>query len=90
MNDFLTTILARLFDSFKLKNPKIAALVVVVLLTIIKFANEGTMLGLFVLPEWASTAVQWVSTLLVSVVGSRTTNFLHSENNRVASKKQTT
>lgn len=90
MNDFVTTILARFFDSFKLKNPKLAAIVVVALLTIIKFANEGTAIGLFVLPEWASSAVQWVSTVLLAIVGSRTTNFLQAGGISVSNKKQTT
>ena len=76
MNDFLTKILAQFFDSFKLKNPKLAALLIVALATIIKFAEEGTALGLFVLPEWAADGVQWVSTLLLAIVGSRTARYL--------------
>lgn len=76
MNDFMTKILAQLFDSFKMRNPKLAALVVVLLVTIIKFADQGTALGLFVLPEWAAEGVQWVSTVLLAIVGSRTTRYL--------------
>lgn len=79
MNDFLTKILAQLFDSFKLRNPKLAALVVVVLITIIRFAEEGTALGLFALPEWAAEGVQWVSTILLAIMGSRTTRYITQE-----------
>lgn len=87
MNDFLTKILAQLFDSFKLKNPKLAAIVVIALVTIIKFAEEGTALGLFVLPEWAADGVQWVSTLLLAIVGSRTTRFIAAEQAAKPAKK---
>lgn len=76
MNDFLTNLLAQLFDKFKLQSPKLAAIVIVALVTIIKFADEGTALGLFILPGWAAEAIQWVSTILLAIVGSRTTRYI--------------
>jgi hypothetical protein len=76
MNDFLTSILAKFFDSFKLKNPKLAAVVITGLLTTIGFAEHGTAFGVFTLPEWAASGLQWVSTFLVAVIGSRTRDFI--------------
>lgn len=76
MNDFLTKLLAQLFDSFKAKNPKVAAVLILVLVTITNFAEQGTLIGLFTLPEWAAEVVKWVSLALLGIVGSRTTQIL--------------
>lgn len=79
MNDFITKLLAQLFDSFKQKNPKVAAIIILTLVTLVNFAEQGTMLGLLDLPQWAAEAVKWVSLVLLGLMGSRTTQIL-SEN----------
>jgi len=76
MNDFITKLLAQLFDSFKTKNPKVAAVLILVLVTLVNFAEQGTMLGLISLPEWAAETVKWVSLVLLGILGSRTTQIL--------------
>jgi len=71
--DFITNILAQLFDSFKAKNPKIAAIILFVLGAVIYAANNG-------LPELIgvdlSKVVEWVAFVLAALTGSRTTSFL--------------
>ncbi len=74
--DFLTKILAQLFDTFKANNPKVAAIIILVLMTIIGFADQGSMLGLFSLPGWAAETLKWVSTVILAIVGSRTAKYL--------------
>lgn len=76
MNDFITKLLAQLFDQFKAKNPKVAAILILVLVTIVNFAEQGTMLGLLSLPQWAAETVKWVSLVLLGVIGSRTSQIL--------------
>jgi hypothetical protein len=75
--DFLIRLLAQLFDRFKLKNPAAATGVLFVLALLIHAASEGTLLGLFALPEWASTAIEYVGLFLMAVTGSRTYNVLN-------------
>lgn len=76
MNDFITKLLAQLFDAFKAKNPKVAAVLILVLVTLINFAEQGTMLGLLSLPQWAAETVKWVSLILLGIMGSRTSQIL--------------
>ena len=73
MNDFLTSLLANLWDKFKVKNAKLATLIVLFLGTLVYFADQGTLLGVFDLPVWAASAIQWVGTFLGFITGSRTT-----------------
>ncbi len=72
MPDFLVNLLVNLWDKFKAKNAKVAILIVVVLGTLVYFADQGTLAGLITLPEWAATGIQWIGTLLLALQGSRT------------------
>lgn len=72
MPEFLVNLLVNLWDKFKAKNAQLATLIVVVLGTLVYFADQGTLAGLVVLPEWAATAIQWLGTLLLALQGSRT------------------
>jgi hypothetical protein len=70
--DFFTDLLARLFETFRIKNPIVAGVVLLILGTFVHFANQGTALGLFALPEWAAGAVQFISTALLALTGGGT------------------
>ena len=72
MPGFLVNLLVNLWDKFKAKNAKVATLIVVVLGTLVYFADQGTLAGLITLPDWAATAIQWIGTLLLALQGSRT------------------
>lgn len=80
MPDFLVNLLVNLWDKFKAKNAKIATLIVVVLGTLVYFADQGTLAGLITLPAWAATAIQWIGTLLLALQGSRTSADLARQN----------
>lgn len=74
--DFLTQILAKLFDSFKANNPKVAAIIIFVLGVFLYAAQNG-------LPELAGMdmdkIVQWIVFILAALQGSRTTGILNGE-----------
>ena len=74
MDKLINSILAKLFDSFKAKNPQLAGFVILLLGTVIYLSENG-------LPELIgadlSVVVKWVSVVLVALTGSRTTNILH-------------
>ena len=67
--EFLIGILVRLFETFRIKNPIVAAVVLLVLSVLVHTAHQGTALGIFALPQWATGAVQVVSTLLLALTG---------------------
>lgn len=71
--DFLNQILAKLFDSFKAKNPKIAALVIF-LLGVVLYATEHGLSD--IVGHDLNSVVQVVSFLLAALQGSRTTYIL--------------
>lgn len=77
--DFLTQLLARLFEQFKLKSPRVAALVLLALMTVAYFAEQATFLGVLQLPTWAAEGLKWVALFLLAVSGSRTTAFLPAQ-----------
>lgn len=77
--DFLTQILARLFDKFKVDHPKQAAIVLLVLVSFVFFADQGTFLGVFTLPAWAAEAIKWVSVITAALSGSRTVQYLPAD-----------
>lgn len=76
MNDFITKYLAELLEKFKLKNPKVYAVVIVLLLAAIYFAQQGTAFGLFTLSPAVASIVQWVSVILGMLFSSSTFQFL--------------
>lgn len=80
MPEFLVNLLVNLWDKFKAKNAQVATLIVLVLGTLVYFADQGTLLGLFALPAWAATAIQWLGTVLLALQGSRTSAYLADKN----------
>lgn len=78
MNQFITELLAKLLEKFKMKNPAIYAAVIVVLLAAIYFAQQGTAFGLFSLPAWLASIVQYAATILGMLTSSQTYRFLPS------------
>lgn len=82
--DFLTTILAQFFDRLKIKSPKLAAVILLILGFLAWFADQGTLLGLFSLPTWASEAVKYIALFLAAVTGTRTTRYLPSTTENTA------
>ena len=67
--DAVTQFLASLFNAFRLKNPTVAAVVLLVLSTITATAMQGDVLGLIHLDGIAKQIVQWVSLTLTAIVG---------------------
>lgn len=67
--DAITQFLASLFNAFRLKNPTVAAVVLLVLSTITATAMQGDVLGLIHLDGIAKQIVQWVSLTLTAIVG---------------------
>lgn len=80
MNDFITSLLVNLWDKFKAKNAKVATLIVLVLGTLVYFADQGSLAGIIEIPSWASAAIQWVGTFLLALQGSRTSADLAKQN----------
>lgn len=79
MPDFLTKFLAGLFEAFKQKSPKTAAILLLVLVTLVGFADQGTLVGLLTLPAWLADAVEWLGLLLASLIGSQTYQYLPAD-----------
>lgn len=80
MNEILTSFFANVFAKFKQANPVVAGILALVALTIVGFAENGTLLGVFTLPTWASTVVKIVGTIFLTVNGAHTTGYIKSEN----------
>jgi len=78
--DFLVNLLVNLWDKFKAKNAKVATLIVLVLGTLVYFADQGTLAGIIELPGWAAAIIQWVGTFLLALQGSRTSADLAKQN----------
>jgi hypothetical protein len=71
--NFIEVILARVFDSFKASNPKLAAIIIFILGVLVYAANNG-------LEDLIGTDltkyVEWVLFVLAALTGSRTTKVL--------------
>ncbi len=78
--DFLVNLLVNLWDKFKAKNAKVATAIVLVLMTLVYFADQGSLAGLISLPAWAATAIQWLGTVLLALQGARTSADLAAQN----------
>lgn len=76
--NYIVELLAKLFATFKLKNPMLASVVLLVLGAVSYTAQQGTFLGLFVLPEWATPALSFVALFLTAVTGSQTYQYLNN------------
>lgn len=77
--DFIIQILARLFSTFKTKNPLVAAIVMLVLSVGIYATEQGQVFGLFAAPDWVVQALKSVSLFLLSVTGSQTYQYLEKK-----------
>jgi hypothetical protein len=75
--EFIQTVLADLFDKFKAANPKMAAIIILVLLSIVFWSENG--LGEIIGYD-ISKVVQWISIVLGFLTGSRTTRFISHQN----------
>lgn len=82
MNNLIFGFLLKFWDAFKAKNPVVATFIVLVLGTVIYFAEQGTLLGAFDLPDWAAGAVKWLAIALGFLTGSRTSQALAELKNK--------
>lgn len=78
-NDWLTELLAGLIDTFKIKNPKVFAIIALVLLSINFTTDQGAILGVFDVPEAVAYWIDKATTLLGVLLGAHTFNFLPSK-----------
>lgn len=76
MTDFITRYLAEILEKFKLKNPKVYAVVVVVLMAAVYFAQQGSFFGLFTLSPVVASVIEWVSIILAGLFSTSTFPFL--------------
>ena len=67
--DAITQFLASLFNAFRLKNPTVAAVVLLVLSTVTYTAMKGDVLGLFHLDGLLKWVVETLSLTLTVLVG---------------------
>lgn len=74
--DFLTQLLAKLFSTFKTKNPKLAAIILLVLGTFVYVADNG--LG-DIIGKDLSQVVKWVSIALAALTGAHTSEILEEK-----------
>lgn len=74
--DFLVTIFASIFAKFKQKNPAVAGIIALALMVVIYTANQGTLLGVFAIPQWASEILSGLSTVLLALNGASTAAYL--------------
>jgi hypothetical protein len=88
MNDFITRLLAQLFESFKSKNPKIAAILLMFLSLVVWFAEQGSLLGLLPLSGTWAEVVKWVGIVLGFLNGSSTVQFLDGDAQKKALAKR--
>lgn len=79
MNQIITRFLAELLEKFKLQNPKLYAVVIVVLMAAIYFAQQGTLFGLFSLSPLVADIIQWVGIILAGLFSTSTFQFLSPE-----------
>lgn len=77
--DFLTRLLAGIFETFKTKNPKLAALILLLLSVVQYVAEQGSAFGLFLLPDWLAQGLSIVSWVLTALVGTSTFAYLGPE-----------
>jgi len=76
--DFITTFFAGLFAKFKQSNPAVAGIIALVLFTVVHFADQGSLLGVFSLPEWLAEAVKWVGSVALALNGASTSQYVNS------------
>jgi hypothetical protein len=74
--EFIQTVLAELFDKFKAANPQLAAIIILVLLSIVFWSENGLS---DIIGYDLSKVVQWISIVLGFLTGSRTTSFVNKK-----------
>lgn len=65
--DFIIQFIAKFFRNFRVKNPLVASIVLLLLATGSYTAAQGSLYGLFALPEWAGTVLSYVGLFLTAV-----------------------
>lgn len=78
--NFLVSWLAQLFSQFKLKNPLVATIVLLVLGATVHTVHQGNVLGLYPVSGWLQAALEWVTLFLTAVTGSQTYQHLPKNN----------
>lgn len=76
MNDVITRFLAELLEKFKLKNPKVYAVVIVLLMAAVFVAQQGSVFGLFTLSPAVASVITWLSLILAGLFSTSTFPFL--------------
>ncbi len=84
--NFIIKILAGFFETFKMKNPVVASIILVASSAAVLTAQSGELYGLFALPEWAKAIVQGVGIFLTAVTGSQTFRYLPASKQATARK----
>jgi hypothetical protein len=69
--DFISKILAQIFEKFKQSNPVVASIIALVMIVTVYTAEQGTLLGVFELPIWASDTLKWISTIVLALNGTK-------------------
>ncbi len=76
MTDFITRFLAELIEKFKVANPKTFAVLALILLVLIYGAQQGSLLGVWDMPEQISDLIKWIGPFLATLLGTSTFKFL--------------
>lgn len=84
--DFIIKLLANIFETFKLKNPFYATIILVASSTAVITAQNGELYGLFALPDWAKFLVQGIGLFITAVTGSQTFRYLPASRQATARK----
>lgn len=84
--EFIINWLASLFETFKFKNPVVAAVVLIILSAAIVTVQKGELFGLFTLPTWANQVVTYVGLFITAVTGSQSFRYLSAEKQKTARK----
>lgn len=63
MEEVFNSWISKLLETFKQKNPKLYAILFVVLLVGIYFAQQGSAFGLFTVPPVIAKIIGWASTI---------------------------
>ena len=70
--DFIIKWLASFFAAFKLKNPAVAAVVLMVLSTAVATVQSGQLYGIIPVSGWLQEVINYVALFLLAVTGSQT------------------
>lgn len=65
--EFFAQFIAKFFKNFRIKNPVVGSVVLLLLSGLSYTAAQGTVYGLYTLPSWASPVLTFVSLFLTAV-----------------------